>query len=731
MWIWFFVTSFTLKQVQSRPLTNWNESEKVNFQEVTLINYYKRFQALPETPIPIEADPILQGSDPLVKADRDTFKYDQDGTTVYYPVTTTYKYFWAKFPISYHRPSYSPSDSTFILTGVAVLVYNPLDVPCTLKVYDKYNQLVRRITYNLTLVNGLRWFEIPVNPPVNLYDTFLVMIYLPTSQQGFNYYNQPTLDPAAPIDTGLTGYFYNNTYYYYPNYDFRIRAIGHFEQIHDASAWEMVFPTHPYSIAQPETLKWNVYNFGNFDENIPTKVVFNYDTVSLNVSVLRKSYSTLSLGFTPLQEGFLFTKFWTELSNDYDRSNDTFPDYWIYVFPKYTTYGEDFDFINSLQGAGWKVLNLDNDSYQWTIYTALYYSHSGWSFAVSYYNASGNNDWLISPAIPVQDTFATSFGFFARAFSSSYPESLEVWIMSSTNSRDTIEALYRGRLTTTYQRFTYSLDKYRGRNVYIGFRNAGINQRFIFLDDFFVRQVPLLQTCLLREEFEEILTPPGWWVEGNLWRGGRPSDAGVPDIGRGNLFYFTSSATSGSYSTLFSPVFKANLPENKFSYRFLYHNADGSDYVEVWYRVDNGNWVYHRTYYLTTEWDTILGGPITLPGSKGTYNLQFKLVAYADGGQSNIAIDDFEVHSGTVLPVAYAKPRPKFLITESRNQLEIRLEGINKEVRMTLFDVQGRKVAEKIAKRDGSYTIKGLRMGIYYLILDGDVQDRRKVIILQ
>ncbi len=50
---------------------------------------------------------------------------------------------------------------------------------------------------------------------------------------------------------------------------------------------------------------------------------------------------------------------------------------------------------------------------------------------------------------------------------------------------------------------------------------------------------------------------------------------------------------------------------------------------------------------------------------------------------------------------------------------------------MTLFDVQGRKVAGKIAKRDGSYTIKGLQSGIYYLILDGDVKDKRKLIILQ
>ncbi len=668
MWIWVFVISFALNQIQSKFPTNSIESEKGNLQEITAKFSYNKLPALPGNPIPVAPGPILQESDSQLKADRDTFKYDQDGTPIYYLRVTTYKYFWAEFPISYHRPSYSPSDSTFILTGVAVNIYNPQDVVCTLKVFDKYSMLVRKVTYNLTQYTGSRWFEIPVNPPINLYDTFFVMIYLPTSQGNRTYYNLLTLDLEAPIDTALTGYYYNNTYYYL-NYDFRIRAIGHFEQIHDASAWEMVFPTNPYSIAQPETLKWNVYNFGNFDETIPTKVVFNHDTVSLNVNVPRKSYSTLSFGFIPLQEGFIYTKFWTELSNDYDRSNDTFPDYRVYVFPKYTTYGEDFDLINSLQGAGWTVLNLDNDSYQWTIYTLLSYSHSGWKFAGSYYNSSGNNDWLISPTIPVQDTFATSFGFFARAISSSYPESLEVWILSSTNPQDTVEALYRGRLTTDYQRFTYSLDKYRGSNVYICFRNAGIDQWFIFLDDFFVRRVLLPQTCLLREEFEEILTPPGWSVEGNLWRGGTPSDAGVPDIGRGNLFYFTSSASSGSYSTLFSPAFKANLPENRFSYRFLYHNVDGSDYVEVWYKVDNGNWVYHRTYYLTTEWDTIFGGPITLPGSKGTYNLQFKLVAYADGGQSNIAIDDFEVYSGTVLSISEAKPALKFLITESKNQL--------------------------------------------------------------
>jgi hypothetical protein len=96
------------------------------------------------------------------KADRDTLKIDTDNTTIYYWGTYTYKYFWVDYYIKKLRPSYSPADSTFILTSVSLRVYNPQNVTCTLWVYDKYMVERYKTTFALTQNDGSIWFEVPI-----------------------------------------------------------------------------------------------------------------------------------------------------------------------------------------------------------------------------------------------------------------------------------------------------------------------------------------------------------------------------------------------------------------------------------------------------------------------------------------------------------------------------------------------------------------------------------------
>ncbi|MEO0242921.1 MAG: choice-of-anchor J domain-containing protein [candidate division WOR-3 bacterium] len=673
----------------------------------------------------------LQGE----KADRDTFKYD-DGTFEAYYGDPTYKYFYAFFPVSRHRPGYSPADSTFILTSVRFMVYYPrANAVCSVLVYDKYGTRKRTTSYSFPSdIDGAQWYEVPVNP-TNLYDTFLVMVYLPTTRIGNLYYNTACLDNSNPTG-GLTGVYYNNQFYYWSNYDVMIQAIGHFEQIHDVSAWEMVFPTLPYRVAEPESLVWRVYNFGNYDESsVPVTVILGNNEYNLNLnSIPRKDYTEIITPqrFTVSGEGLIRTTFWTSLTNDYDRTNDTFPDFYIYFFPKYTPYAEDFDFISSLSNAGWTVVNNDGGTQQWSLAFHKSFSNSGWQFVASRYESSTlrNDDWLISPAIGIYDTCATAIGFYARAISSNYPESLEVWVMSGTSPGDTIEALYRGRLTNTYKRFTYSLDKYRGQEVRIGFRNRGLDQYYIFLDDYYVRQLPLPPGCTMMEEFEEILTPPGWAIEGDLWRGGSPQDAGVSDAGTGNVFYFLSNSTPGSSSTLYSPIFKANLPNNRVSYRFLYHNTSGNDSLQVWMRVADQSWQYINTYFTTDGWDTIIGGPIIVEG-KENYILQFRFIGYADGGNSNMAIDNIEIYSDVITENPENLLTPSFTVKTHGKSLAIELQGLKSGVQLALYDAQGRALFSKKLEKDALVITPQLKAGVYFVVIDGDLKVYRKIIHLR
>ncbi|MDI6850381.1 MAG: hypothetical protein QMD82_00360, partial [bacterium] len=220
------VGSHSIFKVQGVKIPNTEKGKEIllaeKMKKASRIPIESQFSAIEAEP---EEIAVKEGE----KADRDTLKIDTDGTTVYYWGTTTYKYFWLEYDINRLKPTYSPADSTFILTSVSLLVYNPQAVECTLWVYDKYMSEVYKGTFSLSLGNGISWFEVAIDKYLPLYDTFTVVVYLPTSSAGANYYNQPTLDATQPIES-CSGYLDKSTspwtWYYLTNYDLRIRAIG-------------------------------------------------------------------------------------------------------------------------------------------------------------------------------------------------------------------------------------------------------------------------------------------------------------------------------------------------------------------------------------------------------------------------------------------------------------------------------------------------------------------------
>jgi len=673
------------------------------------------------------SEEVKEGS---VKADRDTLRYDGDPAV--YLGQNTYKYWWVTFDVKRLRPAFDPAESTFVLTSVIFYIYTPTaGSVCSLKVYDKYDILVYKTTYTLT--TGTGWKEIPINPGLILYDTFTVVLYIPVSNAARN---QICLDDGSRPDS-MCGVIYNNTWYIITSRDLNIRAVGHFESVHDVSLWEIYYPSHPYCIAEPETLFYHIYNFGNFDETgVPTTIYFDGYTFNPALNVNRKSYAPYEITFTPLSEGLLRVGGYTNLSSDQMRSNDTFPDFYFYLFPKYTdpNFALDFEAIASFPPTGWVTRDLDGDGKTWSLYVSSFYSHSGRYFAGSVYNSSGNNDWLISPAISVIDTCNNAFGFWAKSISSSYPEHLMVYLLSSQNPQDTIVKLldYDG-LPATWTRFTFSLDQYRGSNVYVGFRNASVDKFYLLLDDFFVRRVPLEPTGIIAEEFEEILTPPGWQVAGNLWMGGSCQDAGVPDNGS-NVFYFNSGASAGSQGELISPMVKFTRRNNFVSFTFDYCNVDGNDSIQVYYRLDpSSDWMYYGSYDITgTGWRRVVSREIYLPADKQVAYFQIKLVGFTDGGTSNIAVDNFKVYNGSVLFVS--EPVSKGVSLEVKtlsSGLHLKVSGLQGEANLKVFDVSGRVVKEIRGVRNGTYTLSELRPGVYFVTLDGPSKLVKKAFVVK
>jgi hypothetical protein len=91
---------------------------------------------------------------------------------------------------------------------------------------------------------------------------------------------------------------------------------------------------------------------------------------------------------------------------------------------------------------------------------------------------------MINPTAAGED----SLGFYRRARSTTYPESLEVWAMSGQNVTDTIPGgiLWAGTYNeTSYAGIKVSLDAYDGQSIYIGFRNHGLDEYYNHLDDIY------------------------------------------------------------------------------------------------------------------------------------------------------------------------------------------------------------------------------------------------------
>lgn len=134
---------------------------------------------------------------------------------------------------------------------------------------------------------------------------------------------------------------------------------------------------------------------------------------------------------------------------------------------------------------GWAVYDNDSDGYSWEGYQG--YPYEGDFHLRVRYNSSGNDDWLVTPMVHVP-AGGDSFEFYARAYSSYYPESWEVWISNTGNTVN--DFIVSGTplgsnstSSTTYALYSYPiLPGYNDTDAWIAIRYNAVDMYYLFVD---------------------------------------------------------------------------------------------------------------------------------------------------------------------------------------------------------------------------------------------------------
>lgn len=669
-------------------------------------------------------------------ADSDTLSYDGSPATYYQ--RTDLKYFWAKFNIRDFKPDYNSQDSTFFLTYVTIYLFNSqAGKICSLWVYDGSGNLLQMLTY--PVLGGTLWNEFRM-PYIPIYDdSFTIVIFLPVRRTGNRYRALPYWDDGTAPDS-MSGWILNDTYIPNTERDLNLRAIGRFaphdQSFHDVGIEGLYYST-PFVVgSENNSLLFRLYNYGQIEEtNVPATLYFGSDTASVSIpSLPTLTYTDVAFpnfSFTPDREG-LFGNFGGFISVNYDAdlTNDTLRNYSFYQFPKYTYLAQEFEFPEEFPPQSWTSIDGNADGDYWWFGDSKELAHSGRFFAISPASPLSSDDWLFLPAVTVDQNFNTSFGFYARTLSPGSGENLKVFITSSPNPSSILELVFDISAPDAWTRFTSSLDKYRGETVYVAFRKNGTDSDRVLLDDVFVRRVPLGQNQVLREEFEELLPPPGWVLSNNLWFGASPEDVNVPDNGTGHIFCFNSSAPEGTHSELISPFVKYEANGNALYYSFKYCNLDGNDSLQIWYRFrESEPWTHHATLTATSGWEDITGESILIP-TKQTIFFEAKLVGFSDGGSTNIAIDNFEVYNTTIPGVNDVIPTCFRINTISRG-ISVETAGLKNGISLDIYDAVGRKIESAKILKTGKYEFKNITPGIYFVIVSGDINESHKILVVK
>lgn len=144
-------------------------------------------------------------------------------------------------------------------------------------------------------------------------------------------------------------------------------------------------------------------------------------------------------------------------------------------------------FEDSVITEDWTILNNDANDFQWEV-TDFYAAHTGNFVAMVSYNSSGNDDWLITPAINLDGD--QMLEFWAKSSSNNFLEEFSVLI--STTGIDTTSFVVLEEFinhSSSWTEHSYDLSSYSG-DVYIAFHSTSINEAELLIDDVLIKDLP-------------------------------------------------------------------------------------------------------------------------------------------------------------------------------------------------------------------------------------------------
>ncbi len=131
---------------------------------------------------------------------------------------------------------------------------------------------------------------------------------------------------------------------------------------------------------------------------------------------------------------------------------------------------------------GWVTVNADSGVREWQRLDIGYRTRPGCAYCGWEDSHLRNADWLITPRCSVVQ--GDSFGFWCRAQSPDYRESLEVWISTKGPRLPEFEPLDRfGTDSVGYQHRQYDLSAYAGRRVFLAAVYRSLARYGAMIDD--------------------------------------------------------------------------------------------------------------------------------------------------------------------------------------------------------------------------------------------------------
>jgi len=265
----------------------------------------------------------------------------------------------------------------------------------------------------------------------------------------------------------------------------------------------------------------------------------------------------------------------------------------------------------------WYVHDNDGDGYSWEGYHDAYDAYEGEYYVRCHYSWDYCDDWLVTEKVHISASGDT-VQFYAKAYSSYYEESWEVWITET--GYNVSDFLDNGDMigsdstsSDSYQLYTYNIPtRYNDHDVWIAIRCTSYSAYYLCIDAF------SLPNSGYFEGFEGVppsgFPPAGWTSEvvtgtdvDNNWTGSDGTDthpAGVtPHSGSAMAQYDCFHINTGNSARLYTPLVDLSGYTNCQLTFWMYHDEnyyDREDKLVIQASLDGTTWTNLSTFYRCT-----------------------------------------------------------------------------------------------------------------------------------